>query len=147
MEADQQLQNEPYDEEYIVDDGEDVASNLAVTPDQRNGDLGEDDMDDDDTRGDSPPDHHDDGLDDEEYDDDEHGDMDPMSPDGMGEAMGQRDHDFGDPEYGTGEPTGGDGDGDGDGGDMNDTGGEYDGMSRMGGMELRRTPTMMTRKG
>lgn len=33
----QQLQNEPYDEEYIVDDGEDVASNLAVTPDQRNG--------------------------------------------------------------------------------------------------------------
>lgn len=64
---------------------------------------------------------------------DEHGDMDPMSPDGMGEAMGQRDHDFGDPEYGTGEPTGGDGDGDGDGGDMNDTGGEYDGMSPDGG--------------
>jgi len=112
MEADQQLQNEPYDEEYLVNDGEDVESNLAVTPDQRNGDLG-DEMEDDDARGDSPPDHHDDGLDDEEYDDDEHDDeLDPMSPDLNGsmtndsEALGQRDHDFGEPGYGTGDPAG-----------------------------------------
>ena len=117
----QQLQNEPYDEEYIVDDGEDVASNLAVTPDARRfGD--EDQMTDDDmdqggaegqSRGDSPPDHND-------YDTGDEGDglhdgdgMDGpmMSPDDE-DAMNQRDYDFGDPQRGGGGEEGGSAGGD-----------------------------------
>jgi len=86
----QTLQNQHYDEEYPVDDDEDVASNLAESPDG----MRMPDRDEMGSRGDSPPEDDGDPGDDDEYDEDEviHGDDglagDSLGGDGLGDSLG-----------------------------------------------------------